>query len=234
MKSTTTNEYSIGRLSAKIPPEASGIRAVKTGLYPLSVTKHRDTLIYVPARYAEKYQYPLAVMLHGAGGNAEHGISILKDYADVYDLILIAPASRQQSWDVISVDRFGDDVETIDIALKKVFNRLNIDRQKIAIGGFSDGASYALCIGLTNGDLFSHVLAFSPGFAHTIVRAGNPAIFISHGKHDEVLPIHSCSRKIASRLKNEGLRLRYQEFDGRHEVPDHTTDAALALFLGGD
>jgi len=30
--------------------------------------------------------------------------------------------------------------------------------------GFSDGASYALSVGITNGDLFTHVIAFSPGF----------------------------------------------------------------------
>lgn len=38
--------------------------------------------------------------------------------------------------------------------------------------GFSDGASYALSLGLPNGNLFSHIVAFSPGFmrAPTLVR----------------------------------------------------------------
>jgi predicted esterase len=35
----------------------------------------------------------------------------------------------------------------------------------LAVSGFSDGASYALSIGPANGDLFTHVMAFSPGFA---------------------------------------------------------------------
>ncbi len=30
--------------------------------------------------------------------------------------------------------------------------------------GFSDGASYALSLGVPNGDLFTHIVAFSPGF----------------------------------------------------------------------
>ncbi len=55
--------------------------------------------------------------------------------------------------------------------------------------GFSDGASYALSIGLTNGDLFTHVVAFSPGFASPVTYTGKPPVFVSHGTHDEVLPI---------------------------------------------
>ncbi|MGZ4788523.1 MAG: hypothetical protein ACXVZX_08375 [Terriglobales bacterium] len=39
-----------------------------------------------------------------------------------------------------------------------------MDPARIAIGGFSDGASYALTIGITNGRLFTHIVAFSPGF----------------------------------------------------------------------
>jgi phospholipase/carboxylesterase len=34
----------------------------------------------------------------------------------------------------------------------------------VALGGFSDGASYALSLDLTNGDLFASLIAFSPGF----------------------------------------------------------------------
>jgi poly(3-hydroxybutyrate) depolymerase len=39
-----------------------------------------------------------------------------------------------------------------------------VDPQRICVSGFSDGASYALSLGLANGDLFTHVAAFSPGF----------------------------------------------------------------------
>ena len=77
--------------------------------------------------------------------------------------ILISPQSRTRTWDVIR-DGFGKDVESIDNALDSAFGTYNIDREHLAIGGFSDGASYALSLGLTNGQLFSHIIAFSPGF----------------------------------------------------------------------
>src|SRR5438067_2386870 len=83
-----------------------------------------------------------------------------------------------------------------------------------AIGGFSDGASYALCMGLTNGDLFKYIIAFSPGFSYVIDNNGDPAVFISHGVHDRILPINSCSRRIVPQLKKRGLQVIYQEFNG--------------------
>jgi hypothetical protein len=57
---------------------------------------------------------------------------------------------------------------------------------------FSDGASYALTLGLTNGDLLDSVLAFSPGFAAPMVTHGAPRVSISHSDDDRVLPIDRC------------------------------------------
>jgi phospholipase/carboxylesterase len=50
---------------------------------------------------------------------------------------------------------YGPDVEFIDRALDWAFDRLTLDIRKLAITGFSDGASYALSLGITNGDLFT-------------------------------------------------------------------------------
>ncbi|MEJ7682241.1 MAG: alpha/beta hydrolase-fold protein [Segetibacter sp.] len=106
-------------------------------------------------------------MLHGAGGDAEHGMSLIRHLAGEANLILLAPKSRGDSWDIISYDRFGPDIALINQALGATFTRYNIDAAKLAICGFSDGASYALSVGLTNGDLFSHIIAFSPVFLHS-------------------------------------------------------------------
>jgi hypothetical protein len=70
-------------------------------------------------------------------------------------------------------------------------------------GGLSDGASYALSLGLLNGDLFTHVIAFSPGFVAKGTRRGNPQVFVSHGLRDQVLPIDRCSRRIVRDLRGD-------------------------------
>ena len=52
----------------------------------------------------------------------------------------------------------------MDQAVHHVFERYSIDPGRIGLAGFSDGASYALSLGVANGDLFTHIMAFSPGF----------------------------------------------------------------------
>ena len=78
-------------------------------------------------------------------------------------MIIMSPQSQSSSWDVIR-GGYGPDVEVMDQALHALFAKCNIDPGRCSIGGFSDGASYALSLGVTNGDLFSHIIAFSPGF----------------------------------------------------------------------
>jgi phospholipase/carboxylesterase len=173
----------------------------------------------------------LVVSLHGAGGNAQHGIRLLEAQAEAQGFLLLAPPSRRETWDVI-VNNLGPDVAFIDAAIERVFNAHRVDPARIAIAGFSDGASYALTLGLPNGDLFSHVLAFSPGFTAHPSTAGSPGIFISHGKRDTVLPIDACSRRIVPRLRAAGLRVDYREFDGGHTVPPEMSAAAVERLLG--
>ncbi|MFY0578314.1 alpha/beta hydrolase [Cystobacter fuscus] len=118
----------------------------------------------------------------------------------------------------------------IDRALAYVFERYAVDPRHIALEGFSDGASYALSLGLTNGDLFTHVVAFSPGFLAPAARRGEPRIFISHGVKDEVLRIGPCSRRIVPRVQGAGYSVLYREFDGPHTVPEDIAREALARF----
>jgi predicted esterase len=172
---------------------------------------------------------PLALLFHGAGGVAEYGLSLLQGLADKANLLLLAPASRGPTWDIIQHD-YGPDVAHIDQALEHVFTRYAVDPTHLAIGGFSDGASYALSLGLTNGDLFTHIMAFSPGFMAPARRGGKPRIFISHGTRDDVLPIDACSRQIVPQLRRSGYDVRYREFDGPHTVPPAITQEAKSRF----
>jgi predicted esterase len=120
----------------------------------------------------------------------------------------------------------------IDRALEQTFSRYAVDPGRVAIGGFSDGASYALSLGLTNGDLFTHVLAFSPGFMAPAARRGSPRVFVSHGTRDGVLPIERCSRKVVPQLKRADYEVRYREFDAGHTIPPEIALEAVSWFTG--
>jgi phospholipase/carboxylesterase len=50
---------------------------------------------------------------------------------------------------------------------------------------------------LLNGDLFKGVMAFSPSVVIEGPWVGKPRFYISHGKHDAILPIEKCGRRIA-------------------------------------
>jgi predicted esterase len=175
-------------------------------------------LLYVPAGYRGDAPVPLVLSLHGAGGNAQHGLSPLRALADEAGFALLAVGAAGRTWDVI-VDGFGPDVEAIDEALAHVFGLVAVDPERLTVSGFSDGASYALSLGITNGDLFTHVLAFSPGFMAPASQHGAPRIFISHGTADQVLPISRCSRRVAPALQHAGYEVEYREFAGAHSVP---------------
>jgi phospholipase/carboxylesterase len=209
-------EYVEARLRAR-PREVT--ESLKPGQHALQLDgSGHDALLYVPRGQSMESPAPLAVMLHGAGGEAAGGLGLLRAFADEAGLILLAPGSQQYTWDLIASE-YGPDVRLIDLALAQTFAGCVVDKERIAIGGFSDGASYALSLGLTNGDLFTHVLAFSPGFLAPASTTGKPRIFISHGTQDRVLPVERCSRRIFPQLERAGYETRYEEFDGPHTVP---------------
>lgn len=220
-----------GHISARPQPlEGQGTEgSALTGLQPLGLDPRRDSYLFVPWGYQATKPLPLLVMLHGAGGHAHHGLHPLVDLAEADSLIVLAPASRNSTWDVI-MGGYGPDVELINQALELVFNRYAIDASRLAIGGFSDGASYALSLGITNGDRFTHIVAFSPGFMAPAAQRDKPEIFISHGVKDDVLPIEHCSRRIVPQLQRAGYEVIYREFEDGHTIPPNIARDALAWF----
>ena len=213
-----------GRLRAHPAGAPEGTAPV--GLHPLGAAA-RDGYLYVPATYRVGSPAPLAVLLHGAGEDARDSLALLRAQADAAGLILLALASRLYSWDLIAGRRYGPDVAAIDRALEHTFSRYAVDPQRVAVGGYSDGASYALSLGIANGDLFTHVLAFSPGFLAPPGQRGQPRFFVSHGTRDRWLPIDRCSRVIVPQLERAGYEVRYREFEGGHVVsPEIGREAA--------
>ena len=217
------------RLRARPDPTLDrAAEAPAAATHQLSPAGRRGALLHVPAGLRAGRPAPLVVMLHGAGGAAGHAIPMLVEQAERHDLLLLAPDSRGRTWDII-LGRYGADVDFIDAMLRRVFAWFPVSR--VAAAGFSDGASYALSLGLANGDLFSDVLAFSPGFAAPDPIVGRPRVFISHGDQDRVLPVQRCGRPIAARLKRAGYDVDYREFHGGHTAPHALIDQAVERFL---
>ena len=212
-----------GRLTAR--PGAPRMAPV-IGRSALGLAAGRDGIVYVPASYDASKPVPLVLMLHGAGQSAEIGIAPFLPLADAAGIVLVAPDSRGGTWDFL-YGPYGADVQFIDRALVHVFERCAIDPTGVVIEGFSDGASYALSLGITNGDLFSRVIAFSPCILQPAAEVGRPRVFISHGTNDRILPIDSCGRRLAARLSTAGYIVDLHEFVGPHTVPPEMAKLAI-------
>src|SRR5215212_12215195 len=172
-----------GRLRSR--PERATAEAAMVGLHaPGSEADPADGYLYVPAGYRKETPSPLVLLLHGAGEDARDGLAQLRGQADEAGLILLALGSRGPTWDLImGRGRNGPDIAAIDRALGHAFSSCAVDPARVGVSGYSDGASYALAVGLANGDLFSHVIAFTPGFLAPTDQRGAPRVFVSHGTH---------------------------------------------------
>jgi predicted esterase len=157
-------------------------------------------------------------------------IRLLQHAADDVGVIIAAPKSAQRTWLPVALSSWPD-ASTVEAVTRLCHERLAIDPAHVALGGFSDGATFALTFGLSTGHRFSHVIAFSPGYLYAPIETSAPRIFISHGTRDEVLPVDRCGRNIARRLQDTRYDVAYREFDGGHEVPADIGRAALQWFM---
>ena len=207
-----------GIVASAVSSSAFAGQDLTSGQYALELDHERDGLIYVPKGYRPSVPAPLLVLFHGAGGTAQ-SVSYAFPLADRHGVIILAPDSRdQRTWDLV-LGSYGPDADFLARALGLTVRRCAVDRQRMAIGGHSDGASYALSFGIGTGDLFHEILAFSPGVLTPVDVKGKPRIFISHGTEDNVMPIDDTSRRFVPRLKNLGYDVTYREYAGRHAVP---------------
>ncbi len=222
---TWSNLPDDGRLTAR--PHHTGESSV-SGQVKLGLESKRDAILHVP-RSETKSLFPLLLLLHGAGQSADDMFWYLGSAHEEAGVAVLAPNSRERTWDALGniSAGFGPDVEFLNRALDRVFETVAVDASRIAVGGFSDGASYAISLGLINGDLFNHVVGFSPGFVVDGAPQGKPRFFISHGTRDHILPINRCGRRIATDLEAHGYDVTFREFDGDHEIPADVAREAL-------
>jgi phospholipase/carboxylesterase len=217
-------------------PPASGARlqsrphrprkSISPGVHSVGLSTSRDTQLVVPASYRADRPATLILGLHGATQDSEFIMYILRDAAERAGHLLLAPNSRDVTWDVVR-GHADEDERLLDAALEWTFDRCDVDPARVVLAGFSDGATVALSLGLINGDLFNRIVAFSPGFIVGDERNGHPRIFVSHGTNDQILPIDQTSRRIVPMLQRSGYDVTFREFDGPHRAPREIVAEAM-------
>ncbi len=220
----------LGRLAFRLPvsPQAEPL---PPGRHALRYEQGREAVLVVPEGLVPGAPVPLLVMFHGAGGEANKVLPHWVRWARAQRFLLLAPQSLFPTWDIV-IGGHGPDLERLDAALQQVASHFVLDPRHLAFAGFSDGGSYALSVGLSNGDVVSHVIALSAGFMNTFTREGAPRVFIAHGRADTQLPFETSARRHALALLEQGVDLTLLPFEGDHVIVPAVVERAVGFFLG--
>jgi predicted esterase len=188
-------------------------------------------MVFIPPDIDAMRPAPFVLLLHGGGGNAERILERMTGKAKEKSFAILAPQAEGNTWDAVGGQRFGEDPARIDAALKQLFAEIAVDPARCAIAGFSDGASYALSLGPRNGEVFSHIMAFSPGGVTPFHDGARARVFISHGRRDPVLPFSNTANGIVPGFRSRGFDVTFEAFDGVHAFRDEEIGKAFDWFL---
>lgn len=214
------------------------------------LTLPEEALAYIPASAGPAP--PLLVLLHGGGRRPGWLIGQLEAAADARGIVLLAPASRGATWDVIGLARaaapdpfgFSDpdggyrftrtgDSDRVERAIAALGKSVPVERARTVLAGFSDGASFALALGMARAQPFAAVIAWSPGIP---IRAAAPArgrqVLISHGRSDRVIAPEIECNAIVPLLESEGAEVSFFAFDGGHQLSPPLTTLFLDATFG--
>ncbi|HEX6313698.1 MAG TPA: hypothetical protein VFZ73_02520 [Gemmatimonadaceae bacterium] len=227
----TTAVFTSGNSRISARPGIAPTTAKAPGIHDLVVANSdRYCWLVVPEGYEPTRAWPLTLFFRGAVTPARNYMDPFQPLADELGILILAPEANGRTWDLI-LGGFGPDVEFINYALQTVYREVHVDAARICTSGFSDGASYSLSLGLTNGDLFTKIAAYSPGFIQAAAERGHPSFFITHGTMDTVLPVES-SRYIVEQLEAANYEVDYREFDGSHAVSLSLAKASFEWMVG--
>lgn len=178
-----------------------------------------EMLVYMPASARGRGKVPVAVFLHGAGRIAQPFVEGHQAMADAHGVMIVAPYAKHETWDVFSGLGYDKDIAALDLVMQWIFYQVPASPRGLALTGFSDGATYALAVGRANGDLFTRVVAYSPGALIDTEPVGRAPVLVTHGFGDSIASYGVTANEIVPTLRGEGHDVEFIGFNGGHAVP---------------
>lgn len=211
---------------------------------PLSLTH----LIRPPAQASTEVP-PALILLHGVRSN-EQDLMALASYLDERFFVISARAPLALGpgafgwyevqftpqglvYDPAQAERGRQAVRRF---VGEAVTAYGLDRERVFLMGFSQGAIMSLGVALTAPESVAGVVAMSGRLLPEIVpqivppaRLSGLPVFVAHGVADGVLPIH-FGREIRERLTELPVALTYREYPMAHEVsPESLADITAWL-----
>lgn len=209
----------LSRPDIALPAQASeGVRRVTSSAY-----------VYTPDAAASPA--PVIVLLHGAGGNARSFLNEFMREADARGFVLLSVQSAGRTWALRKPSEKEADVVNIKAAIQSLASTAPVNLKRVTAMGFSDGASYALSVGMAYPRMFRSIVAFSPGYAFAPTRLDTgQRIFIAHSRRDRVLPAEN-TREMVKGLESAGFKPEVHWFNGGHEIDPKLKQAGIDFAL---
>ena len=156
-----------------------------------------------PANIEPGKKYPVIFLMHGMGSNEQNMLPLVAGMGkDLFVVSIRGPLNQPPGYAFFTIQEYGkphkqafDEVvnkleDFIDYAVEKY----PIDKSKVYLMGFSQGAILSMTLGLKLGNRIKGIIALS-GYIPAIVKddyeispLNGVNAFISHGQHDQVLP----------------------------------------------
>ena len=181
--------------------------------------------------------YPLITVLHGAGRQDELLVRAYREEPARRDAVFFVPRSSAPTWDLL-VGEDRTDLDFLEHAYAEIYRRVPVDHARQALIGYSDGASYALAIGLSNPRLFAAIMGWAAGFVvfdpnGITPEDRKPRILLEHGTQDPVFPFEVVAARNCAILRHLGYDVELRVDEGGIHWPSRAFQpAALDWFLG--
>jgi phospholipase/carboxylesterase len=181
---------------------------------------------------------PLLLLLHGYGSNEEDLFSFASELPEEYFVVSAqAPYPLMYgsyAWYAINFDADENKFSDINQAkqsrdllvdfIDELIVRYTIDKEKITLIGFSQGAILSYAIALSYPEKITKIVAMS-GYLNTEMAKenfeqndfSNLKIFASHGTVDQVIPVE-WARKTGPALEKLEIEFVYKEYPVGHGV----------------
>jgi polyhydroxybutyrate depolymerase len=147
----------------------------------------RDYLLHVPAGYDGNRSIPLVLMFHGSGGSSDETASATgwRDKADSETFLAVFPngfpnTAGMRVWNDgrPATDGRVDDVAFARALLDDLAARFRVDRQRIYVVGFSNGAGLAFRLGAELGDRIASIAPVAGALSVNTVALVRPVPMI--------------------------------------------------------
>ncbi|MEM7352458.1 MAG: PHB depolymerase family esterase [Acidobacteriota bacterium] len=181
---------------------------------------------------------PLVVMLHGSGGQAGRLADLWRESAAKIGAVLVTPEGFEPRGKGFRWSEPERTTRRVLHAIDYAAERFPIDRQRVIVGGFSQGASMALFSSVLQAGTFAGVIAIGAcseeGFGLGQGPASRPLpIYIGIGSEDRA---HPHCRPMAKRYRDAGFDVKLRVYQGYgHVFPQNYRwefDRALVHILG--